>query len=75
MAANFGLLTSFTITSATALSSSSSLICFLKSHLCPCAAGRTFYNTGQQMNFGILAPVDVFVFLRLYQQFDLCLVP
>ena len=39
------------------------------------AADRTFYNAGQQMNFGVLAPVDVFVFLRLCQQLDLRLVP
>ena len=38
-------------------------------------ADRTFYNTGQQMNFGVLTPVDVFVFLRLRQQLDLRLVP
>ena len=39
------------------------------------AADRAFHNTGQQMNFGVLAPVDVFVFFRLRQQLDLRLVP
>jgi len=38
-------------------------------------ADRAFYNTGQQMYFCILAPVDVFVLLRLCQQLDLCLMP
>ena len=39
------------------------------------AANRAFHNTGQQMYFCILAPVDVFVFFRLRQQLDLRLVP
>ena len=39
------------------------------------AADRAFHNTGQQMYFCILAPVDAFVFFRLRQQLDLRLVP
>ena len=39
------------------------------------AADRAFYDTGQQMYFCILASVDAFVFFRLRQQLDLCLVP
>ena len=39
------------------------------------AANRAFHNTGQQMNFGVFAPVDVFVLFCLCQQLDLRLVP